>query len=436
MPTDWQGMIGAVGRDVVTGGCQDAAVRVLLTDGSGLTARQVATHLSMAGHTVDVLAPDPLALTRFTRHVRRVHGVPRYGVDPFGWLDAAVAIYRAGRFDLLFPTQEQVAVLSASEERLRSRGVKTAVPPFDALVRVQDKLAARATLAELDLPQPRAAVVATGEELARWDRLPTFVKTPIGTATSGVAFASNQAELRELAAAWEADGLFADGVLVQSPVDGELVMIQAVFCRGDLVASHANLRVREGASGGASHKRSIDLPVVREHLGVLGRRLAWHGALSIDAILGADQLSYIDINPRLVEPGNAMRAGIDLVGAMVDIASRAQPARQTHGRPGVATHQLLLAVLGAAQHDRSRRAVLAELVGALRHRGDYEDSTEELTPIHGDIRAAIPVVAAGGATLARPATWRWFTSGAVANYALTPAAWREIVMRRDDTPES
>ena len=403
-------------------------MRVLLTDGSGLTARQVATQLARAGHTVDVLASDPLALTRFTRHVRRVHRVPRYGVDPFGWLDAAVAIYSAGGFDLLFPTQEQVAVLSASGERLRSRGVRTAVPPFDALVRVQDKLAALATLAELHLPQPDAAVVATGEELVAWDRLPIFVKTPIGTATSGVAFASNQAELRDVALTWEAAGLFTDGALVQSPVVGELVMIQAIFCRGDLVASHANLRVREGASGGASHKRSIDLPVVRDHLGVLGRHLAWHGALSIDAILTADGPSYIDINPRLVEPGNAMRAGVDLVGAMLDIATRAQPERQSPGRPGVATHQLLLAVLGTAQHEGTRRAVLAELLGALRHRGDYEDSTEELTPIRGDLRAAIPVVAAGSATLARPGTWRWFASGAVANYALTPAAWREIVV--------
>ncbi len=38
-------------------------VRVLLTDGSGLTARQVATELSLAGHRVEVLTPDPLALT-------------------------------------------------------------------------------------------------------------------------------------------------------------------------------------------------------------------------------------------------------------------------------------------------------------------------------------------------------------------------------------
>jgi uncharacterized protein YbjT (DUF2867 family) len=67
-------------------------MRVLLSDGSGLTARQAATQLAAAGHTVEVLTPDSFALTRFTRHVTRVHKVPAYGPDPLRWLDAALAV--------------------------------------------------------------------------------------------------------------------------------------------------------------------------------------------------------------------------------------------------------------------------------------------------------------------------------------------------------
>lgn len=51
-------------------------VKVLLSDGSGLTARQVAGRLAAMGHVVEVLSPDPLCLCRFTGHVRRVHRVP------------------------------------------------------------------------------------------------------------------------------------------------------------------------------------------------------------------------------------------------------------------------------------------------------------------------------------------------------------------------
>jgi len=56
-------------------------MKILLSDGSGLTARQVAGRLADAGHRVEVLSPDGLCLCRFTRHVRRVHRVPGYGWD-------------------------------------------------------------------------------------------------------------------------------------------------------------------------------------------------------------------------------------------------------------------------------------------------------------------------------------------------------------------
>ena len=67
-------------------------MRVLLSDGSGLTARQSATQLAAHGHVVEALAPDPWCLTRFTSHVRRVHRVPSYGDDPYGWLDAMLSV--------------------------------------------------------------------------------------------------------------------------------------------------------------------------------------------------------------------------------------------------------------------------------------------------------------------------------------------------------
>ena len=69
-------------------------MRILLSDGSGLTSRQTAARLAAAGHVVGVLSPEPLALTRFTRTVRHSHRVPVYGTDPLGWLDAALAICR------------------------------------------------------------------------------------------------------------------------------------------------------------------------------------------------------------------------------------------------------------------------------------------------------------------------------------------------------
>jgi biotin carboxylase len=404
-------------------------VHVLLSDGSGLTARQCATQLAAGGHTVDVLSSDRFALTRFTRHVRRVHTVPPYGLDPCAWLDAALDVWAAGAFDVLLPTQEQVAVLSCCPERLDRAGVATVVPAFESLARVQDKLSAHATLGALGLPQPEATVISTGPALAGWDRLPIFLKTPIGTATTGVRRVVTTAALASLADDYEAAGVFSDGgVLVQAPVAGPLVMAQSVFDHGRLVASHANLRVREGVRGGASQKRSIESDQIRKDLATLGAALAWHGALSADAILTPSGPRYIDVNPRLVEPGNAWRAGVDLVSPLLDLATNTAPRTQAPGRPEVVTHQLVLAMLGAAQHEGTRRAITREIVAGVLHRASYRASPEELTPLRGDLRAAVPVVIAAAATLARPPTWRIFASGAVVNYALTASAWRRIVV--------
>jgi hypothetical protein len=410
-------------------------MRILLSDGSGLTARQVAGRLSESGHDVEVLSPDRLCLCRLTRHVRRVHVVPSYGADPLGWLDVALAVYREGGFDLLFPTQEQVAVLSHSAARLALGGIRTAVPPFEALRAVQDKVSASATLGALGIPQPTTAFVASADDLREWRSLPAFIKTPIGTATNGVLRIDSVAALRSCADELEAAGAFAGaaggpalGVIAQEPATGPLVMVQAVFARGELVAAHANLRVREGADGGASHKRSLDQPaVVVGHLESLGRSLRWHGGLSADAIMTGTGPVFIDINPRLVEPGNAWRSGVDLVGAMVDVARGGAAEAQRQGRPGVATHQLLLAVLGAGARNRTRRAVAAEIWAALTHAGLYRGSAEELTPVRGDPRAALPVIAATAVTLVRPAAGGRLAAGSVAGYALTPAGWDRLL---------
>jgi hypothetical protein len=418
---------------------------ILLSDGAGLTARQCATVLARAGYQVEALCPAGLCLARMTRHVRQVHPVPAIGRDPFGWLDAALGIAARRRAGLLLPVQEQVAVMSLARHRIEAAGLATAVPDFGALAQVQDKVSAFSTLTRLGLPQPPAVLAATAAELAGAELgRPVFVKTPIGTASAGVRRVTSREALRQLAADYERQGVFegaardggvpdggvpdGGGVLVQQAVAGPLVMVQSVFCRGELVASHACQRVREGASGGASHKVGLDLPEAREHLARLGAALGWHGALSADVILGPAGIQFIDINPRLVEPVNALYSGVDLVRALVEVArsgtSRPQPPASPV-RPGARTHQLLLAILGAAQHG-GRRGVARELRDGLLHRGDYRGSREELTPGGGDLLAGLPVALTALATLVRPAAWRYLTSGGVGAYSLSPAAWEEL----------
>jgi hypothetical protein len=399
-------------------------MRVLLTDGSGLTARQAANRLAAAGHVVEALAPTSLCLCRFTRHVSHIHRVPAYGFDPRGWLEAALKTYGSGRFDVLLPTQEQVAVLSLARDRLAARGVATAVPPFASLAAVQDKIRASATLGRLGIPQPPMATEANG-----WNTFPAFVKEPIGTASGGVRRVTTVEELRAASA--------GRSVLIQAAAAGPLAMCQSVFDSGTLVAFHVNERVGEGANGGASHKRSVHSPDLRHWFEVLGGDLGWHGALSADVILSETGPVFIDINPRLVEPGNAWRSGVDLVGPMIELCLGSHPAEQPTSRPGVKTHQLLLAVLGAAQQGRGRRGVAGELRRSWGKKGPYHESTEELTPLTHDPKAVVPLLMAAAATLINPGSWTWFASGSVTSYALSPEGWHQILAeaRRSGTGE-
>ena len=412
---------------------------ILLSDGAGLTARQCATVLARAGHRVEALSPAGLCLCRMTRHVRRVHDVPALGRDPSGWLEAALDVAAQRGADVLLPVQEQVAVMALARDRIEAAGVATAVPGFAALAQVQDKVSAFRTLARAGVPQPPAVVAATAAEveaagagLAGW---PLFVKMPIGTASAGVRRAGSPDELRQVAADYERLGAFGpEGVLVQQPVTGPLAMVQAVFARGELVAFHACQRIREGAAGGSSHKLGLDLPEAREHMAGLGAALGWHGALSADVIIGPDGPRFIDINPRLVEPVNALASGVDLAGALVEVArSGSSRIPQPAAAPGARTHQLLLAVLGAA-HQGGRRDVARELVQAVLHRGEYRGSREELTPGRGDPLAPLPVMAIALATLIRPDAWRHFVGGSAGAYSLTPAAWRQIRRAADGGP--
>jgi predicted ATP-grasp superfamily ATP-dependent carboligase len=399
-------------------------MRVLLSEGSGLTSRQVASRLGARGHHVEILSSTPFCLTRLTRHVRALHKVPRFADDPIAWFDAANDIAKARAIDVLVPTQEQVAVLSAFRDQLN---VATVVPDFAALRGVQDKVAAWRTLEALGIPQPMSVVVRNSDDLTAIARFPVFVKRPISTASTGVRRARTPEELTTAATAL---GLGTEELLVQTQATGPLAMVQALADHGRLVAHHANLRVVEGIGGGAAVKESIELPTLPRHLERLVRALDWHGPVSMDVILTEDGPKIIDVNPRLVEPINAFLAGVDLVGAMLELAKGDHPPTMAAGRGGVRSRQLLLSVLGAAERG-ARSAVLRELVAALAGRGPYSEAVEELTPVGGDPVAALPVVLAVLATLIRPSLCRLFHSGATGPYALTPDAWDKIVAASD-----
>src|SRR5258708_12474376 len=92
--------------------------KILLSEGSSLSAREAITVLGLAGHRVELISSDPMCLGRFSRFVTRVHRAPASGADPDGYLAAVIEAVKASRIDALLPVHEQAYLFAAAPSQL------------------------------------------------------------------------------------------------------------------------------------------------------------------------------------------------------------------------------------------------------------------------------------------------------------------------------
>jgi predicted ATP-grasp superfamily ATP-dependent carboligase len=378
-------------------------LRILLSEGSSTSARQALTVLASKGHAVDVCDPDAHCLTRFSRLATRFHRCPPLRDDPFGYLAFVEDLLARYRYDVLLPIHEQGFLFARVQERLAARAA-IALPSFESYRTALTKTGFSRLLHELSLPQPAMRIVKRGPELQAAIRYPCVVKIPFGTASRGTAVLRCPDDLAAAQRTFDETGAAADEVLLQDLVPGTVEHAQAVFCRGDLIGFHANRQLRAGAGGGDALKESVLRPQVRAHLAQMGAHLAWHGALSVDYILHERDRtpSYIDCNPRLVEPMNAALSGVDLIGLLVSVSLGKRPVPAPEGRAGTRSHLGIQALLGRALAGGTRREIVREACNLVARRGHYAGSVEELTPVAADWPSALPLIMTMVLLLGRP----------------------------------
>jgi predicted ATP-grasp superfamily ATP-dependent carboligase len=381
------------------------AIRVLLSEGSSLSAREVISDLAPLGYSLHVCDPDPFCLARFSRYVRKVHRCPRFSRDPEAYLDTVSQVVRQERIDVLLPVHEQSYLFARVRSRLEPL-VGLAVPGFPAIDTVLNKASFIRLLDELAIPHPPTRMVRTSAEILEADRFPYFVKTAYGASSQGVWLVGDAAKRDDVASLLQSQGLL-DGsadVLVQDPAGGQMEMTVAVFDRGELIGAHSCRRLKAGVSGSSSAKIAVDRPAVRAHLRMIGSRLVWHGALALDYFYddSTGAPAYIDANPRLVEPMNAALSGLSLSELMVRVSLAERPAPVADALSGQRTHMLLAALLGVAERGGSRRDVLRELRASVQSRGDYAGSEEELFRVRDDPPSLAPMLLVISRLLASP----------------------------------
>jgi glutathione synthase/RimK-type ligase-like ATP-grasp enzyme len=196
----------------------EAPVRVLMSEGSSLSARESLTALGRAGYEVEVVDANPLCLARFSKYCRRLHIGPRFGLDPEGYLERVISILTDARLDVFFPAHEQ-AFLFARFSGCLSELTHLALPAFDTFLRLQSKVGFAQVLRELELPSP-PTVVARDEvalrEAAR--QRPVYIKTAFGTASHGLFCVRSDDDLER--AIENVRAYLSEGVVVQELVQG------------------------------------------------------------------------------------------------------------------------------------------------------------------------------------------------------------------------
>ena len=138
-------------------------LRILFTEGASLSARQTLYPLGPF-YDIDVIDPDPLCQCRFSSYVGRFFRSPSFSKQPAEFLRFLAKLIREGGYDVLFPTHEQVYLLSRFRDAFTPH-IGLALPDFAAMERMQSKAEFSRLLIELDLPQPDVAIVRSAHRV-------------------------------------------------------------------------------------------------------------------------------------------------------------------------------------------------------------------------------------------------------------------------------
>jgi len=408
--------------------------KLLLTEGSSTSARQ--TLFTLGGrYTIDVVDAARVAQGRFSRFVRRWYCGPAFSRDPEGYLAFVLELLRRENYEVLFPTHEQVYLLSRFRDSL-GRLVGLVVPEFATLDHLMSKANFVRLLDELGLPHPQTEIGTGRKMLEAVDRFPCWIKVAYSTAGEGVHLVANRQQLQKVIDRFERAG-WLDGkaeLLVQQPAKGIKGAVSGLFQHGRLVAYHCDQALAIGVGGSTLARVTVDDPQAVEDVRRIGERLQWHGPMAIECFRDPSDGSrqYLECNPRIGETINATLAGVNFCELMVRMSLGEQLQLQPGPRPGVRTHQGFLALMAIAASGGTRRQMIAELARRFARQGYYHNSEDELTRPRHDWPSFFPALGMTLLLLLWPRVVHRVVSRTVENYGLAQHAVERIRQLPDD----
>lgn len=412
-------------------------IRILLSEGSSNSARQTLYGLG-SDFRIDFIDPSPWCQCRFSSLVRRRIACVAIAQDPLQYTRQIARLVADGGYDVLFPTHEQVYAFSKFRDAFQPR-VGLAVPPFEAIQRVQSKAEFATLMQELGLPIPPSRTVSSKAELNAHDDYPCFVKLVHSTASMGVQRVANAAELAQALARFERSGAWSEGdeIVIQQPAPGRQAMASVVYQNGRLVGIACADVLATGIGGGPSLRRSALHSAVIQHAERLGQHLNWHGPISLEYFYddATQQPCYIEANPRISETLNAEISGVPICQAVVRISLGEHLERLPEAIPGVMSHNGFVVMIADAYNGATRRKLLRRLWDHWTRQGDFGTSQSEMTRLREDKLSLIPASAVILRLLTSPRSAHSLAHDTVDNYSLPQAAASVIDNLSDDALE-
>ncbi|EHJ51538.1 ATP-grasp domain protein [Streptococcus macacae NCTC 11558] len=368
------------------------------------------------GYKVDVLSPSKLSIAAFSR---LTHRIPTVDVNrfPIDYLKQVDQLCRQENYAAILPTHEEGWLLANGKKFLPTR-LPIALADKEQFEKLAGKIAFAEMSDQLNLPIPKWERVEKLESISL--PYPYWLKADYGTAGRSVYKITSKEDL-----ARAADVLLANDEkwMVQQDIKGEYGQVQAIFNQGKLLAVHSSIKIASGAGGSAAARLSIESEITKKHVEKLGSYLKWHGSLTLDFIRVHHQFYYIECNPRMVEPANAYKAGVNFPKMMIALSngSYSQPDIGI-GKAGVKTHSLLALIIGTAERTKSRKKIL-QTIGQWLFKSDSE---EVLTPVWKDFLSFIPLATITIRLLINPKSVTKLVNNTVKDYSVEAAALKNI----------
>jgi glutathione synthase/RimK-type ligase-like ATP-grasp enzyme len=395
--------------------------RILLTEGTSLTARETITSLRASGYEIDILSSDRLPLSAFSRWKHRIIPTVNPNEDPEQYLGHISNLLRSGNYVAVVPTHEQ-AWLLAEGRKLLPPNPPIALAPTSAFRQVQGKSSFASLADKLGIPVPRWEKVNKGASIGI--SYPYWLKSDFGTAGRSVCKVRSDEEKGKAFLLLSPDN---GQLMAQEHISGHYGQVEAAFAQGKMIAAHTTMSRAVGAGGSAAARLSVDDPETREHIERIGGHLDWNGCLTLDFIRSNNKLYYIECNPRMIEPANAAESGVNFAEILIEMSSgQPLPAHVRVGKAGVKTHSIMALLLGAAEQTGSRKALARVLREYMTSSGLFENSTEVLTPIGQDPSSLVPLVATAFGLLINPQRSEKTVAKAVEHYRIQPETIRAV----------